>query len=145
MREVRRSALLPFTTAQVYALVADVGRYPEFVPWCTSATTVSGSGEEVTVALGLLLGPVSANFTTRNRLAPPEAIEMALVDGPFRTLEGRWSFTAIGEAGTRAELQLRFETSGLIGGIALGPAFEQACNQLVDAFGRRAHEVYGGR
>ncbi len=145
MREVRRSALLPFTAAQVYALVADVGRYPEFVPWCTSATTLSESDEEVTVALGLSLGPVSASFTTKNRLAPPHSIDMTLVDGPFRELQGRWEFSSIGEAGTRAELRLRFETSGLIGGIALGPAFEQACNQLVDAFGRRAHEVYGGR
>ena len=145
MRDVRRSALLPFTPSQMYALVADVQRYPEFLPWCTSAEVLADQGEYVTVKLGLALGPVSASFTTRNRLVPGSAMEMRLVDGPFSVLEGRWDFSPIGDSGTRAELRLCFETSGAVGGIVLGPAFEQVCNQLVDAFGRRARQVYGAR
>lgn len=145
MPDVRRSALLPFTPAQMYALVADVRRYPEFLPWCTSADVLDQDGDHVTASLGLSLGPVRASFTTRNRLRPGSGMDMSLVDGPFRLLEGRWDFAAIGDAGTRATLDLRFETSGAIGGIVFGPAFEQACNQLVDAFGRRARQVYGAR
>ncbi|MNC91808.1 Ribosome association toxin RatA [compost metagenome] len=83
-------------------------------------------------------------FTTRNRLDPGRSMGMSLVDGPFESLEGRWDFTPVGGEGTRAELRVRFETRGVAGAIALGPAFEAACNQLVDAFARRAREVFGG-
>ena len=145
MREVRRSSLLPFTPAQMYDLVADIQRYPEFLPWCSSAEILAADGEYVTARIGMSLGLVRASFTTRNRLLPGTGMEMRLVDGPFRSLEGRWEFSAIGESGTRALLELAFETSGPIGGIFFGPAFEQVCNQLVDSFGRRARQVYGAR
>jgi ribosome-associated toxin RatA of RatAB toxin-antitoxin module len=144
MREVRRSALLPFAAGQIYGLVADVERYPEFLPWCTSARVLAAEGEFVTVNLGLARGIARGSFTTRNRLVPDRAVTMSLVDGPFSLLEGRWEFTPIQEAGSRADLHVRFETRGLLGGIALGPAFEQICNQLVDAFGRRARQVFRG-
>lgn len=145
MREVHRSSLVPFSAQQMYDLVVDVERYPEFLPWCSTAAILADDGELVTVQLGLAFGLAGGSFTTRNRLTPGSAVDMKLVDGPFSELEGRWTFAPIGDAGTRAELSLRFETSGLLGGFVLGPAFEHACNQLVDAFGRRAREVYGGR
>jgi ribosome-associated toxin RatA of RatAB toxin-antitoxin module len=144
MRDVRRSALLPYLPERVYGLVADVERYPEFLPWCTGASILARDGPEVTVALGLASGIARANFTTRNRLDPGRAMTMRLVDGPFDELDGRWDFTPIGGAGTRADLHVRFATHGLIGAIALGPAFEGVCNHLVDAFARRARQVFGG-
>lgn len=144
MREVRRSALLPFTAGQLYGLVVDVERYPEFLPWCTAASVLADEGQHVTVRLGLARGRVRTQFTTRNCLVPERSVEMRLVDGPFSLLEGRWEFLPIQDAGTRAELQIRFQTRGLISGLALGPAFEQICNQLVDAFARRAHQVFRG-
>lgn len=142
MRDVRRSALLPYQPAQVYGLVADVERYPEFLPWCTAARILTQSDEEVTVTLGLSSGLARGSFTTRNRLVPERSVEMRLVEGPFSMLEGRWEFAPIQDAGTRAELLMRFETRGFLSGIALGPAFEHACNQMVDAFARRARQVY---
>ncbi len=144
MRDVRRSALLPYTPAQVYGLVADVERYPEFLPWCTTARILVRRGDEVTVTLGLSSGLARTSFTTRNRLEPGRSLTMSLVDGPFDHLEGRWDFSPIGGAGTRADLHVAFATHGLIGAIALGPAFEGACNHLVDAFARRARQVFGG-
>ncbi len=143
MREVRRSALLPYSPEQVYGLVADVGRYPEFLPWCTSATILSEKDDEVTVKLGLASGIARASFTTRNRHEAGRSVTMSLVDGPFDQLEGHWEFTPIGTAGTRADLQVRFTTHGVIGALALGPAFEGICNHLVDAFARRARQVFG--
>ena len=110
MREIRRSALLPFAAQQVYGLVADVERYPEFLPWCTEARILAGDDREATVRLGLSSGIARASFTTRNRLDPSHAITMSLVDGPFDELEGRWDFTPVGETGTRADLQVRFST-----------------------------------
>lgn len=144
MREVRRSALLPYSAGQMYGLVADVRRYPEFLPWCTGAQVLAEEGEFVTVTLGMQRGLARGSFTTRNRLVPDRSMEMRLVEGPFSTLEGRWDFAPIADAGTRADLMVRFETRGLLGGIAFGAAFEQICNQLVDAFARRAHQVYRG-
>ncbi len=143
MREIRRSALLPYAPAQVYALVADVERYPEFLPWCTSARIIARANDEVTVTLGLSSGLARASFTTRNRLVPDRALTMSLVDGPFDNLEGRWDFTPIRATGARADLHVAFATHGVIGALALGPAFEAACNHLVDTFARRARQVYG--
>jgi ribosome-associated toxin RatA of RatAB toxin-antitoxin module len=140
---VRRSALLPYAPEQVYGLVADVERYPEFLPWCTGARILAQEGEHVTVTLGLASGLARTSFTTRNRLDPGRAVTMSLVDGPFDLLEGRWDFAPIRSAGSRADLHVRFATHGLIGAIALGPAFEGACNHLVDAFARRARQVFG--
>src|SRR5688572_2564239 len=142
MRDIRRSALLPYAPAQVYGLVADVERYPEFLPWCTSARILARADDEVTVTLGLSSGLVRSSFTTRNRLEPDRALTMSLVDGPFDHLAGRWDFTPIQNAGTRADLHVAFATHGIIGAIALGPAFEGACNHLVDAFARRARQVF---
>jgi ribosome-associated toxin RatA of RatAB toxin-antitoxin module len=144
MREVRRSALLPYTASQMYGLVTDVERYPEFLPWCKGARILAAEGEFVTVSLGLVRGMVRGSFTTRNRQVPDRSVEMRLVEGPFSLLEGRWDFLPIEAAGTRVELQIRFQTHGLISGLALGPAFEGICNQMVDAFGRRAHQVFRG-
>jgi ribosome-associated toxin RatA of RatAB toxin-antitoxin module len=144
MREVRRSALLPYTAGQMYGLVTDVERYPEFLPWCSGARIVVDEGEFVTVNLDLHRGVVRGSFTTRNRLVPDRSVEMRLVEGPFSLLEGRWDFLPIQDAGTRAELQIRFQTRGVISGLALGSAFEGICNQMVDAFGRRAHQVFRG-
>ena len=144
MREVRRSAILPYAPDAVYGLVADVERYPEFLPWCTTAKVLAHEGNTVTVSLGFASGLARANFTTKNRHEPGRSVTMSLVDGPFDELEGRWDFTPIGDAGTRIELQVRFSTQGVIGALALGPAFEGVCNRLVDAFARRARQVFGG-
>jgi ribosome-associated toxin RatA of RatAB toxin-antitoxin module len=144
MRDVRRSALLPYAPAQVYGLVADVERYPEFLPWCNAARILAQRNDEVTVTLGLSSGLARASFTTRNRLVPGQSLTMSLVDGPFDHLEGRWEFTPVGNSGTRADLHVAFATHGLIGAITLGPVFEGACNHLVDAFARRARQVLGG-
>jgi len=144
MREVRRSALLPYPPDAIYGLVIDVERYPEFLPWCSAARVDSRSGEEATVTLTFASGPARASFTTRNRHVPGRSVTMSLVDGPFESLEGRWDFTPVGDAGSRAELGVRFSTSGFAGALVLGPAFESACDRLVDSFARRARQVFGG-
>lgn len=142
MHEIRRSALLPYTPAQMYGLVTDVLRYPEFLPWCTGSELLVDEGEFVTVRLGLARGVVRGSFTTRNRLVPARTVDMRLVEGPFSLLEGRWDFHSIADVGCRAELTVRFQPRGVLGALALGPAFEGICNQLVDAFGQRARVVF---
>jgi len=143
LREVKRSAIVPYSATQMYDLVADVERYPEFLPWCTAAEVLSRDGEDVTARLALARGRARAQFTTRNRLVAGQFLEMHLLEGPFKALEGRWDFSAIGDMGSRVELRMAFETVGSLTGVVLGPVFEGICNQLVDAFGRRARQKYG--
>ena len=144
MREVRRSALLPYTAGQMYGLVTDVERYPEFLPWCSGARILAAEGEFVTVSLGLARGLVRGNFTTRNRHVPDRSVEMRLVDGPFSLLEGRWDFRPIEAAGTRVELQIRFQTHGLIDAIALGTGVRSDLQPDGRCLRRRAHQVFRG-
>lgn len=143
MREVRRSALVPYSALQMFDLVADVERYPEFLPWCSRAEVLERHGEHVVARLSLARGRTEAQFTTRNRLVTGEFLEMRLLEGPFTSLDGRWDFRPIARAGSRVELAMRFETRSSLAGLLLGPTFESICNQLVDAFGHRARVIYG--
>ncbi|HEX3137022.1 MAG TPA: type II toxin-antitoxin system RatA family toxin, partial [Casimicrobiaceae bacterium] len=84
--------------------------------------------------------------TTRNTLTPPREITLALVAGPFKTLDGHWSFQPIGaDRGTRVELTIRFEFANPMLNLLLARSFEKSCNELVDAFVARARAVYGTR
>jgi ribosome-associated toxin RatA of RatAB toxin-antitoxin module len=144
MREVKRSALVPFTAAQMFALVEDIERYPEFVPWVSRAELVSRSENEVVGRLEMHRSGLRERFTTRNILAPPRQITLTLVDGPFRTLEGHWTFDPIADRGTKVGLTVRFEFANPMLAMLLTRSFEKNCGELVDAFIARARAVYGG-
>jgi ribosome-associated toxin RatA of RatAB toxin-antitoxin module len=143
MREVKRSALVPFTAAQMFALVEDIERYPDFVPWVTRAELVSRSENEVIGRLEMRRSGLRERFTTRNTLAPPRQITLTLVDGPFRTLEGHWTFDPIADRGTKVGLHVRFEFANPMLSVLLSRSFEKNCSELVDAFIARARAVYG--
>ena len=96
MSVVNQSALVPYRVADMYALVADVERYPAFLPWCAEATVHYRRGREVQASLQVARGPIRKSFTTLNRMISRQSIEIQLVDGPFKHLHGRWDFTACG-------------------------------------------------
>ena len=144
IREVRRSALVTFTPEQMFDLVVDVERYPEFLPWVQSAELHQKSETELLASLGMQRGGRRERFTTRNAFVRPLWMSLNLVEGPFRMLEGRWAFEPIGEAGTRIDLQMRFEFSSTIVSLVFGRSFEQSCGTLIDAFVARARGLYGG-
>ena len=155
MREIRRSALVPYTPAQMYRLVNDVAGYPKFVPWCPAARVLEASDESVTALLEIVRAGVKVTLTTRNTLLPDERIDMALIDGPLARFSGRWEFVPIRAAspiaaaagelrGCRVELAVAFEFKNAAIGLVIGPLFESSWDSLVDAFVKRAHEVYGG-
>ena len=108
MAELARQALLPYPNAAVYELVNDVERYPEFVPGVAHVTVLSQSGTEVVATVLAEARGFSEAFTTRNRLASGERIELEMLEGPFSHLSGAWQFTALGEQGCKVELSLRF-------------------------------------
>ena len=144
MREVKRSALIAESPARMYRLINDIERYPEFVPYCTSARVDSRKDNEVVATLAIRRGPLRAEFTTRNLLEPDRRVLMQFVSGPFRVLEGLWTLTALGDLGCRVELEMRFEFSNRVTGAMFEPLFESTAGSLVDAFVKRAREARDG-
>jgi ribosome-associated toxin RatA of RatAB toxin-antitoxin module len=152
MREVRRSALVPYSPAQMYAVVNDVRRYPEFLPWCPATRVQQETQESITATVDMQRAGVRIALTTRNTMRPGEHIQMTLVDGPLASFGGSWLFVPIRAPGAgdvagalkgcRVELTVSFEFRNAALGLVLGPLFESTWNSLVDAFVRRAREVY---
>jgi ribosome-associated toxin RatA of RatAB toxin-antitoxin module len=142
---IDRSALLPYSTDEMYALVSDLEAYPQFLPWCSVAKVLSQEGDELSAQIAFSVRGVSKSFTTRNRLQPGKEIYMKLVEGPFSQLEGRWQFEPLGDAGSKISLFLEYDFSSKMVSFAVGPVFNKIANTLVDAFQKRAAEVYGKR
>lgn len=142
MRRVNRSSLVTYSADQMFDLVNDVEAYPQFLPGCTGAS-VDDQGEgwmQATVKLSK--GSMSHQFTTRNTLTRPSAIDLSLVGGPFQTLSGGWRFHQLGEEGCKVSLELDFQFENRLVDMMFGSFFEDLCNSLVDAFTRRAEVVY---
>ena len=145
MSIISRSALVPYTPAEMYALVNDVEAYPQFLTWCKAARVLNRDEDEVRASLNLARGGIEKSFTTCNRLQKDKMIEVRLVEGPFRRLEGFWRFDAVGEQACKVSCDLDFEFSNKLVGIAMGPVFTQIANTLVDSFCKRAVAMYGQR
>lgn len=143
IREVCRSAILPYPPADLFALVADVESYPAFLPGCTGGQVLAREPGVTLARLSLARGPFTASFTTRNLLEPPGRLTMELVEGPFASLQGQWTIVPLGQEGSRVELRVRFAFPGTARDLLLGPAFESTLNGLMDAFVRRAREIHG--
>ncbi len=144
MRQMTRSALVARPPETLYRLVEDVERYPEFVPGCTSAQVLERGDHEMLARLAVRRGPLRTHFTTRNRLDPGRGVHMHLVEGPFRVLEGQWSFTPIADQGCRIELSLRFQFSNALKSALFDPLFEETAASLVRAFVARAQSLPTG-
>ncbi|WP_312600289.1 type II toxin-antitoxin system RatA family toxin [Pseudomonas luteola] len=140
---IQRSALLPYPASALYALVNDVERYPEFLPWCSSAQILEQGENEMRAGLTVAKGGLSQQFTTRNTLTPDQCIVMDLEKGPFSQLHGVWQFKALGEKACKISLDLSFEYQGALIRATLGPLFNQAANTMVDVFCQRAKQLYG--
>ncbi|NBA96519.1 type II toxin-antitoxin system RatA family toxin [Pseudomonas sp. R5(2019)] len=140
---IQRSALLPYPARALYDLVNDVARYPEFLPWCSTATVLEASKEQMRASLKVAKGGVSQQFVTRNTLVPGQSIEMNLEEGPFNQLHGLWTFKPLGEKACKISLDLSFDYAGPLVRATLGPLFNQAANTLVDAFCQRAKQLHG--
>jgi ribosome-associated toxin RatA of RatAB toxin-antitoxin module len=143
LKVLDRSALVTATPEQMFALVDDVPRYPEFLPGCVAARLVSAAANERVAALEIVRGGVRLDFTTRNTVTPPSQILMELVRGPFTRLVGRWRFEPLGEQGSRVGFHVEFEFKNRLLGLALNPVFESVCDKIVESFVVRAREVYG--
>ena len=142
MTIISKSALVSYTPEQMYQLVDDIEAYPAFLPWCGDATILNRDNNTVEASLFIAHSGLNKTFSTRNSNFPYEKIEMRLLDGPFKHLEGVWIFEPLGDAACKVSLNLDFEFSSKIIGLTLGPIFNKIANSLVDAFIQRANSVY---
>jgi len=140
---LERSALVPFSAERMFALVNDVRRYPEFVPWCAGAEVLAETDALIEASLRLKRGGVEHRFTTRNTLTPFTAMRLELVDGPFTTFTGDWTFKALGEDACKIGLTLTFQYRGRLATAALGALLSSSADTLVEAFCQRAKALYG--
>jgi ribosome-associated toxin RatA of RatAB toxin-antitoxin module len=145
MALVEKSVLIEYPAAQMYALVEDVAAYPEFLPWCGGTEILKREGEITRAAITIDFRGIKQRFATENRAHPPQLIEMSLVDGPFRQLDGNWRFKALGDNACKIEFRLHYEFSSKLLEKIVGPVFHFIASTFVDAFVKRAQQLYGKR
>lgn len=143
MASIERSALVMHNAEQMFDLVKDIKSYPDFLPWCHE-THINDEGDDFLEAgMTIKKGGIEQTFTTRNQFVRPEYMTLSLVDGPFKRLDGRFTFTPLSEHACKVVLNLDFEVSGKILSMTLSPIVKQAANTMVDVFIKRADKVYG--
>jgi ribosome-associated toxin RatA of RatAB toxin-antitoxin module len=146
MKTVHKSVLIWYSPQEMYALVTDVNKYPQFLPWCDHASVVDQDTGGMTAEVGISFSGVRQTFTTRNLHTEPSRVDMQLVKGPFSKLDGQWNFHPLGDGSQRAckvELLLNYGFENAVLGKLVGPVFDKIAANLVDAFVKRAQQVYG--
>ena len=138
MPEIVRSALVEHSAARMFALVNDIAAYPRRFDWCRAADVLEQVGDRVVARLELGIGGFHTWFTTQNMLSPPHHIDMALRDGPFKHLRGRWQFHALDESACKVTLKLDFEPQNRLLGPALAMGMQGLADRMVDDFVREA-------
>jgi len=143
MTQIDKSALVSYSPSQMFALVADVERYPEFLPWCADSQILKQDHNTTEASLTLAVAGIRHSFSTRNQYDPPHHIVIQLLKGPFSQLQGQWTFTALGEDACKIALSMHFEFSNPLLRHTLGPLFAEINRRLIAAFIQRAEVVYG--
>ncbi|MEZ5572042.1 MAG: type II toxin-antitoxin system RatA family toxin [Halioglobus sp.] len=143
MTVINRSALLPYSASQLFNLVSDVEAYPSYMDGCVGARILHREHELVEARLDLARGGISQSFSTRNRLCDAREITLELIEGPFEYFAGRWEFRELGDSACKLSLMLEFKISSKLLGAAASRLFDKVTNNLMDAVGRRACQLYG--
>ncbi|MDY0272995.1 MAG: type II toxin-antitoxin system RatA family toxin [Advenella sp.] len=145
MHTVQRSVLLPYKASQMFDLVSDVEKYPEFMPWCGGSAVKEQLEDGVVASVTISLAKIKQTFTTRNTYTFPEKIELKLVDGPFSALNGTWEFIALDEEACKVLFTLDYAFNSKTLEMLVGPVFNRIANSFIDSFTKRAQVVYGDR
>lgn len=140
--KVSRSALVNFSAAQMFGLVDDIERYPEFLPWCSGTAVTLRNPATTCATINISYHGIRQQFSTENYKQFPDRMTMQLVEGPFRALDGEWRFTPLDEQACRIDFQLHYEFSSILLEKLLGPVFGYITGTMVDAFLKRAEQLH---
>lgn len=142
MAQIERSALVAFSSQQMFQLVNDIEAYPHYMNGCVGAQIIERSSELVVARLELSKLGMTYSFTTRNQLKEAEYMQMQLVEGPFQQFNGLWQFRSLAADACKVSLNLEFEFNNQLVGKAAGKWFESVASELVDGVCRRADHLY---
>lgn len=145
MRRIQREARVPYTASQMFGLVNDVESYPAFVHWCRDARIERRDGDTIEAAIDIGVSGIHKSFRTRNTSYPPRRIVIELLSGPFRHLDGEWTFEDLPDGGCKVSLLLSFEVSAFPLNSLFSLVFEELARAQVEAFIARARVLYGER
>ena len=143
MTTISRHAIVAHSATDMYQLVSDIESYPKFLPWCGEAKVLVADEEAVEASIAIDYKGVKKSFTTRNRLQKNKTMEMHLVDGPFKKLQGFWRFEKLDDNACKVSLDLDFEFSNRIVAMTVGRVFNDIAGKMVDSFCQRADDIYG--
>lgn len=146
MKTIHKSVLLSHSAHEMFALVTDIEHYPQFLPWCDQGKVLERHDDGMLARVGMAISGLRQSFTTRNTHENDRKVLMKLVDGPFSQLDGVWAFTPLGDGTLRAckvEFTLSYGFSSSALAALVGPVFDKIAGNLVDAFVKRADQVYG--
>ena len=143
MTVIYKTAVVPFTAAQMYSLVNDIESYPEFLPWCHKATILTQNNNALTASISLTTGKITQSFTTENIMKPDNRIDMDLVEGPFKFLRGTWLFEQCEGQSCKVSINMDYEFRNRWIKYALDRMFGHIINTLITTFTNRAFEIYG--
>lgn len=143
MAVVQKNVFVSYSAEQMFALVENVEDYPSFLPWCGGVTVSERSDTHLKATLSINYHGIKQSFTTQNTNVPPHTMEMQLVDGPFKQLNGYWTFIPLRADACKIEFNLRYEFSSKLLEHIIGPVFSKIANSFVDAFCERAEAMYG--
>jgi ribosome-associated toxin RatA of RatAB toxin-antitoxin module len=143
MHSVERSVLVPYSASQMFDLVADVEKYPEFMPWCGGATVSAQDAQGMQASITISLAGIKQTFTTRNLHQYPESIALELVDGPFSALTGNWEFVSLSDDACKVLFKLNYAFSNRALETLVGPIFNRIATSFIDSFTQRAQVCYG--
>ena len=146
MKTVNKSVLIWYSPEEMYALVTGVADYPKFLPWCDHTKVLSTDAAGMTAEIGISFGGIHQKFTTRNVHVDGKQVVINLVNGPFSKLEGEWNFVPLGDGTQRAcrvEFTLNYSFANATLAKLVGPVFDKIAGSMVDAFVKRAEQVYG--
>ena len=141
--DVNQSLLVEFAPEQMFTLVDAVEDYPKFLPWCSGTEVIHRDAATTRATISINYRGVRRSFTTENDKDEPASMRIRLIRGPFSRLDGSWHFTRLGDRGCRIEFRLHYEFAGRLLDRLISPVFHHIASTLVDAFVKRAGQVYG--
>ena len=134
---------LPYSAEQMFDLVADVGRYGEFLPWVVATRVKSDTDTEMVADMLIGFNALREKFTSRVTKHRPDSLTVHYIDGPMRDLDNRWLFRPLGEGSCEADFCVEFTFRNALFERLAGQYFERAFRKMVAAFEKRAEELYG--
>lgn len=142
MAQVKKTVIINHSAGEMFLLVDDVMKYPEFLPWCGGVDLIHQDQQSTSATLHIDYHGLRQKFTTENSKTFPTSMSIQLKDGPFKHLDGSWQFIPLNDEACKIEFSLNYEFSSQFLEKIIAPVFSHIANTFVDGFVTRADKIY---